>query len=29
VLDGTELGHGVYLGLGFRDVGLNTLWERG
>jgi GNAT superfamily N-acetyltransferase len=29
VLDSTELGHGVYLGLGFRDVGLNALWERG
>jgi hypothetical protein len=28
VLDSTSLGHGVYLGLGFRDVGRNTLWER-
>jgi GNAT superfamily N-acetyltransferase len=29
VLDSTDLGHGVYLGLGFRDVGESVLWERG
>jgi GNAT superfamily N-acetyltransferase len=28
VLDSTTLGHGVYLGLGFRDVGRNAIWER-
>jgi GNAT superfamily N-acetyltransferase len=28
VLDSTDLGHGVYARLGFRDVGLNTIWER-
>jgi GNAT superfamily N-acetyltransferase len=27
-LDSTELGHGVYLGLGFGDVGMSVLWER-
>ena len=28
VLDSTDMGHGVYLGLGFRDVGESVLWER-
>jgi len=28
VLDSTDLGHGVYRGLGFGDVGESVLWER-
>lgn len=28
VLDSTGLGHGVYLALGFRDVGESVLWDR-
>ncbi|HZS13075.1 MAG TPA: GNAT family N-acetyltransferase [Candidatus Dormibacteraeota bacterium] len=28
VLDSTSFGHGVYLGLGFRDVGSNSIWRR-
>jgi GNAT superfamily N-acetyltransferase len=28
VLDSTDLGHGVYLRLGFGDVGESVLWER-
>jgi GNAT superfamily N-acetyltransferase len=28
VLDSTALGHGVYLGLGFRDAGNSVVWDR-